>query len=164
MQNPSPDRGEVPARLRGRQTRLRVCSESRELRRGVREGSPALTNSSACRRASGDEAQDPSQLRPANRAPKRRSALAKHDDARPVLPSAPGARPGGTSDRLERVRPRPQGGGRSAGTYPRPGAESPAPTRASPGRLDTVRAAALAPLRASGSPLVPTCPPSPPPL
>lgn len=105
--------------------------------------------SSLRRRAAGGEACDPGcsagPAEPCREAPRKRSA---------AMP-ARGCR--GASERPGR----PRGGGSSAGTYPRPGAESPAPARASPGHPETVRAAAPAPWRASDPALVAACPHSP---
>lgn len=121
VQNPPPERSQVPARLR--------------------EGTPAASepgrsagpvwDPSARRKAPGDEAQDPGgSVRPKE---PRRDARCSRTTTVPARCCRPcplrTGRSEGFSDRPARVRVRVRvrGGGRSSGTYPRPGAESPAP-------------------------------------
>lgn len=129
VRNPWPDRGEVPAGLRrGRP----AASAPRSAPVGACEPGAPSSNSSACRRASGDEAQDPrSSARPAE---PRRDAGAEHSDARPVLAPGPAARKGPLTASSG------SGRGSGPGPGPREGAGPRAPTGA-PGRRSPLQPA-----------------------
>lgn len=117
----------------GEADRLRARPGPRRWGR-VNRGPLALTNSSACRRASGDEAQDPrSSARPAE---PRRDAGAEHSDARPVLAPGPAARKGPLTASSGSGR----GSGPGPGPGPREGAGPRAPTGA-PGRRSPLQPA-----------------------